>query len=268
MTLNFPAFPDFPDLNSPDTYNARVLAWFVWCSQTMPNYLAGLNAEDFFPVQIAPTDATAGKVLLNGGHGLGASIIEFTGDIDDPSLMPSGLYRVTGAATGTKPAGVAAFDMIQLRRGTSAPYGNTAQLVVSEGGIYTRNISTGGGWTPWVRAYDWSNIVGTVSQSGGVPTGAIFESDSYANGEYVRYADGTQICTHRITGSASSGVTWTFPAIFSSFADAVVGTKIGAPGYVHMSGSGSSTSISVNVRDQNNLLVADDAFLVAYGRWV
>ena len=37
-------------------------------------------------------------------------------------------------------------------------------------------------------------LLGTASQSGGVPTGAIIERGSNANGEYVRYADGTQIC--------------------------------------------------------------------------
>ena len=45
------------------------------------------------------------------------------------------------------------------------------------------------------QAYKQSNIVGTVSQSGGVPTGAIIQRGSNANGEWVRYADGTQICT-------------------------------------------------------------------------
>ena len=43
------------------------------------------------------------------------------------------------------------------------------------------------------------NILGTVSQSGGVPTGAIIERDSNANGEYVKYADGTLICWVRDT---------------------------------------------------------------------
>jgi len=37
-------------------------------------------------------------------------------------------------------------------------------------------------------------IVGTVSQAGGVPTGALLESGTNANGTYIRYADGTQIC--------------------------------------------------------------------------
>ena len=43
--------------------------------------------------------------------------------------------------------------------------------------------------------YGQGNILGTVSQSAGVPTGAIIESGSNANGEFVKYADGTMICT-------------------------------------------------------------------------
>lgn len=39
-----------------------------------------------------------------------------------------------------------------------------------------------------------ANIVGTVSQSGGTPTGAIIQRGSNPNGEFVRYADGTMIC--------------------------------------------------------------------------
>jgi len=62
------------------------------------------------------------------------------------------------------------------------------------------------------------NILGTVSQSAGIPTGAIIERGSNANGEYVRYADGTQICTHRLalTHAANTDLvtTWTYPAGF------------------------------------------------------
>lgn len=68
--------------------------------------------------------------------------------------------------------------------------------------------------------------VGTVSQSGGVPTGAIIERGSNANGEYIRFADGTQICTATLTMNAagspvggiyiSGNVTWTFPAVFAA----------------------------------------------------
>ena len=43
--------------------------------------------------------------------------------------------------------------------------------------------------------YGRTNILGTVSESGGVPTGAIIERGSNANGEFVKFADGTMICT-------------------------------------------------------------------------
>ena len=46
--------------------------------------------------------------------------------------------------------------------------------------------------------YSQSNILGTVSQSGGVPTGAIIERGSNANGEFVKYADGTLICSTNV----------------------------------------------------------------------
>ena len=52
------------------------------------------------------------------------------------------------------------------------------------------------------EVFKQSNILGTVSQSGGVPTGAIIERGSNANGEFVRYADGTQIArTNGVTST-------------------------------------------------------------------
>ena len=47
------------------------------------------------------------------------------------------------------------------------------------------------------EVFKQSNILGTVSESGGAPTGAIIERGSNANGEFVKYADGTMISTVR-----------------------------------------------------------------------
>jgi hypothetical protein len=61
---------------------------------------------------------------------------------------------------------------------------------------------------------------GTVSNSG---NGAIMEFGSNANGEFVKYADGTMICTGSVTENRSaSGVrqtNWTMPAAFISVTD-------------------------------------------------
>lgn len=67
-------------------------------------------------------------------------------------------------------------------------------------------------------AFRLGNILGTVAQTGGTPTGALIETGSNSNGRYVRFADGTQICFGTVqldnaTTSRCSG-TWTFPAAF------------------------------------------------------
>jgi hypothetical protein len=67
-------------------------------------------------------------------------------------------------------------------------------------------------------AFRRGNILGSVSQSGGTPTGALVEAGSNSNGNYVRFADGTQICWGSLTldniSTSRCGATWTFPAAF------------------------------------------------------
>ena len=65
--------------------------------------------------------------------------------------------------------------------------------------------------------YKQDNILGTVSESGGVPTGAIIERGSNSNGEFVKYADGTLICTTNVNYTASfDQTTFTYPSAFTS----------------------------------------------------
>ncbi len=75
--------------------------------------------------------------------------------------------------------------------------------------------------SPGDTVYSSANLLGFVSQSGGMPTGAVMESGSNANGSYIRFADGTQIChlnDLQLTYSWTTVLarTWTFPAGFSS----------------------------------------------------
>jgi hypothetical protein len=76
--------------------------------------------------------------------------------------------------------------------------------------------------------YSRGGILGTVSQSSGVPTGSVIQRGSNANGEYVRFADGTQICTFNYSagsqaissaflgGFRTGGLTWTYPIAFTA----------------------------------------------------
>lgn len=78
------------------------------------------------------------------------------------------------------------------------------------------------------------NILGTVSQASGVPTGAIVQSGSNANGSYIRYADGTQMCWFNklITSFTIPADTfqtntewgWVYPIAFSAVP--IVNTKL------------------------------------------
>jgi len=71
-----------------------------------------------------------------------------------------------------------------------------------------------------VIGYHSDNLLGTVSQSAGVPTGAVIEAGSNANGNYTKFADGTMICTHSVELNNISTLalydTWTFPVVFAS----------------------------------------------------
>lgn len=71
-------------------------------------------------------------------------------------------------------------------------------------------------WRPWYLT--GTTVLGNVTQSGGVPSGAIIQRGSNANGEFIRFADGTQICWHflnvSITSNAATEIPVTFPASF------------------------------------------------------
>lgn len=67
--------------------------------------------------------------------------------------------------------------------------------------------------------FNKTNILGTVSQSGGIPTGAVIERGSNANGEYVKFADGTlvywQISSSRLTTTGAQGSVFSISAAFT-----------------------------------------------------
>lgn len=134
--------------------------------------------------------------------------------------------------------------------------------------------------------YGPGNLLGPVSQAAGVPTGAVIERGTGPNGAYVRFADGTQICTATRSAAyaaASHCATgWTFPAAFAA-TPVVQITPSGATwatdvpsglargDAVALLGAGSATSASAEVWARSGVSFASgDAVtlhLVATGRW-
>jgi hypothetical protein len=126
--------------------------------------------------------------------------------------------------------------------------------------------------------YNQSNIVGTVSQSGGVPTGAIIESGSNANGEFVKYADGTMICTRSITPASNDndGTLASFAVAFSVAPNVVAQAKSISSGGTGSStvtehGSVSTTQCRVKVLTHTSTTILNATnipiSIVAIGRW-
>lgn len=170
-------------------------------------------------------DANSGKLLRPGAFGWGHDASNGSANLCPGSLLSeagiSGLYRYSSQhEDAPSSAGI----LLHFNRVPSAASsGGRIQLAISHvGDIYTRVQS---GNDP-ITYGDWS--------TGG------HERDSNANGDYVRFADGTQICQ---SGSWSQDVDvaagglyrnatpvdWTFPAPFS--------TATGLVGYVGVTGN-------------------------------
>lgn len=134
------------------------------------------------------------------------------------------------------------------------------------------------------------DIRGTVSQSGGVPTGALVERGSNVNGEYARFSDGTQMCwqdavTLTYTSADVISYAWTFPATFSSDPYSVpfvaaatpntgasyIGITRRAPGHPYATRFIGSCAIGFNRCEGAAAFVAGneirDARVFAAGRW-
>ncbi len=86
--------------------------------------------------------------------------------------------------------------------------------------------------------YGPGNLLGVAAQNGGTPTGAVIERGSNANGDYVRFADGTQICTVSLAATgctnaegalfASGAAVWDFPVSFAAGSTVAVSGSGGA----------------------------------------
>ena len=74
-------------------------------------------------------------------------------------------------------------------------------------------------------AYHRGNVLGPVALGAGLPTGALIERGANAGGDFIRFADGTQICKKTLTlepvtaaqGAgfrSAAATTWSFPSGF------------------------------------------------------
>ena len=153
--------------------------------------------------------------------------------------------------------------------GTTSP----ATALDVSGTANATNMTRGGS-----QVYSRDNILATVTESAGVPTGGIIERGSNANGEYVKYADGTMICwnyaagavtTSSATGNifrSASDTTWTFPVSFS-VAPVCSGQADSASVRWLMLNTPTTTGVTFRQAGSVTSASAVETRLMAIGRW-
>jgi hypothetical protein len=219
------------------------------------------------------SDVTAGRLLKVGDFGLGQmGTVPHIVDLDAVDKAV-GTYYYGSATTNiaSKPAGSAGQGIVEISR----PYGTFCVQTLTEASgkatgnfVWHRSYSTPlAAWSAWALHYDQSCILGTVAQASGVPTGALIERGSNANGEYVRFADGTQICSAAILSDAGAAKSWTFPAAFSA-APNVTGSAIATVlSALCLDAAPTTTAATFSARDKTDARRADTCHLIARGRW-
>jgi hypothetical protein len=181
---------------------------------------ASTSIGQFLPPTQGFTDATPGRLMKTGDFGLGTTNPpEYPSDFNQPGI-PSGFYGRFSPANGPGGNG---WSLLQINRSSVrqaqlALRTSTSSTPLATSIAFRQSLDASAGqWLPWQYIYHSRNTLGTVSEESGVPTGAIIQRGSNANGEFVRFADGTQICWRLYTHDFNSDATQTanYPAAFS-----------------------------------------------------
>lgn len=249
---------------------------------------AQTSPAGFFRTEPIAATATGQTVFtVPGGYTPGAVIVSLNG-----ATLPPADYTATNGTNIALASGsgivagsvLLVYVLSAFEVADALPIGGTAADATRFGGHLPSHYATQAdlaGVSPGPEFYQRSNILGTVSQSGGVPTGAIIERGSNANGEYTKYADGTLICRKRTSVLScttavgaifvSANETWAFPASFVAPPEVVRGASritSGTSSPWPMGGSSEPTTTGVNLAiaaAANNVTGSCDA--VAIGRW-
>lgn len=176
-----------------------VLANWIGLDQALSAALGALNALTPAADKVPYFTGTATASLLTAST-LGKALLAIADDVAARSAIVAAKSGANSDIT----------SLAGLTTALSILQGGTG--VTTTAALLTALIAAG--------AYAKSNAVGTVSQSGGIPTGAIVEKGSNANGSYTKYLDGTMICwgstpgLDQTTTSQAYSLGVTLPATF------------------------------------------------------
>lgn len=187
---------------------------------------AGARQNLGLPLITSLTDNTLGNVLTAGYAGMGSKN-DLRGTVFETGT-PTDLFSrgmIVGFARGGTDGlvipglGATIYGALICNGQWSDVSGASSinQLFIHSGGMYKRFPASATTWGPWLKVYDQNNIIGPVTQSGGVPTGAIIETGSNANGRYTKYADGTLIVWSESAATTPSYAIGSFNAYTATF---------------------------------------------------
>ncbi len=241
--------------------------------------LGQLGNAAYRTVTTSATDTNVGRVLKVGDFGVGSTSLVNNIDFNNAKYT-----SFEGTNSG---ANMPAQDgSIGVRKTYAYSPDWVAQeyfQISSQPRDFTRAFYAGIGWSEWAYRYTNRNIIGAVSQSSGTPTGAIIERGGNVNGQYVKYADGTQICwgtksvnTSQLNSEGSFSFytngyeiqgAHAFPVSFVDGASyTVIGTDLGSRLSVAAAPhTGSSFYMTTSISNTN--ISAAAASYLAIGRW-
>lgn len=234
------------------------------------NVLSILGAADYAAVrnllgvalkQTAIDDATAGAGLTVGAFGLGGTVGQVIPQNDYNKALRTGIYAGGGSLSVNGPPGNSGYGPMLVMARTPgilsqlAGYGDTT----SGASLHVRHTGDGGAtWTTWRPVLP--------------------EYGSNANGQYVRFGDGTQFCIREVSMNvgasavyADSGyVSWAANFYLAPFAVAAASGNFGNA--YNVGALNGTTNTSVNVRAMNPYKDANTAgvakvSVIGMGRW-
>ena len=222
--------------------------------------LAALGTTGNYDILPVTKGGTGGADEAQGRAGLGLGAVA-TEDIVPVTKGGTGGADQAAARSGLGLGSVAVESTVPVTKGGT---GGTSQETARAGlGLGSAAIAA---------------ILGTVAQTGGVPTGALFETGTTTNGRYIKFADGTMICmrfvgTHSIgPNSAQNSSTYNYAANFVSPPFISINTKSSYASYIDInieSTGATATYYIYSMFNRHPTATVNDvtSMMIAIGRW-
>lgn len=155
-------------------------------------------------VQADPDDTGAGQLLAVGAFGLGSRVLNYDAGDDLDALR--GLSALIGNRLDTAvPDGVPAPARSYVGLTASVDAQKGAQLLFDTDAGQAHFRTDHEGWNSWQQICHSGNITAPVAEGG------VIERGETANGSFIRFADGTLICTATVAVDVTDTNAQTFP---------------------------------------------------------